>query len=70
MSYTFSKKKPRVIKSIEVTFYKWVLNAMTAPNPMPTTKFDKYRIKNKKMVRDGVLGEGGPNCPCYYPFLG
>ena len=42
------------------TFYKWVLNAMTAPNPTQYTKFDKYILETQesKLVRNWVLGVG------------
>ena len=31
-----------------LTFHKWVLNAMTAPNPFQYTKFAKYAMKTHK----------------------
>ena len=46
---------------IMLTIHKWVLHAMTAPNPTRYDKNNKYTVKANKsqLVRNGVLGGGG-----------
>ena len=35
---------------MKLTFHKWVLNAMTDPNPTQYTKIDKYKMKIQRMI--------------------
>ena len=46
---TYLTYNPEVSKSMNLTFHKWVLNAMTAPNPTPMSKSGKYNVKNQIM---------------------
>ena len=52
-------------KSMNLTIHKWVLNAMTAPNPTQYTCFDKCNVKKQKnnhpeeVIKD-ILAEETP----------
>ena len=40
----------KTTNTAESTFYKWVVNAMTVPNPTPTNDIDKRTVKQKSRV--------------------